>query len=171
MRGFCLLLVVFATLYQLASAQNSQIQRQLRAEQEDIACTLRDDDTLRSMYEHIIRALHGVQPNFSELTACSCVDLRSDTIFIQFHTKILFSLAADSTRQEPGEVNYNTRIRCRAARECSGDTEIVWCINMYHPSKEIEMCWNFSSGEISITDYAKQLGIDEVLFREVFLLL
>ena len=31
------------------------------------------------------------------------------------------------------------------------------------------MCWNFSNGEISVTDYAKRLGIDEVLYRQVFL--
>ena len=31
------------------------------------------------------------------------------------------------------------------------------------------MCWNFSNGEISVTDYAKRLGINELLYRQVFL--
>ena len=68
MRGFCLLLVVFATLYQLASTQNST-QRQLRAEQDDIACILKENDSLRTQFEYSVRDLHGVQPNFSELIA------------------------------------------------------------------------------------------------------
>ncbi len=85
MRGFCLLLVVFATLYRLASAQSSPIQRRLIAEQEDIACTLKEDrDLLRTQFEYMIRALHGVQPNFSELASYSCVDLRSDILMIVF---------------------------------------------------------------------------------------
>ena len=74
MRGFCLLLAVFATLYQLASAQSSAIQRRrLIAEQEDIACTLKEDDLLRTQFEYIVRALHGVQPNFSELNTLAWI--------------------------------------------------------------------------------------------------
>ena len=73
MRGSCLLLVVFATFYQLASAQNSPIRRQLRAEQEDIACELKEDDSLRMQFEYFVRALYGVQSNFSEFrTALAC---------------------------------------------------------------------------------------------------
>lgn len=73
MRGSCLLLVVFATFYQLASAQNPPIRRQLRAEQEDIACELKEDDSLRMQFEYFVRVLHGVQPNFSEFrTALAC---------------------------------------------------------------------------------------------------
>ena len=69
-----------------------------------------------------------------------------------------------------GTINYDARIRCRAPRSCSEeDAEVVWCISLYHPSEDIEMCWNFSSGEISVTDYAKHLGIDELLYRQVFL--
>ena len=39
---------------------------------------------------------------------------------------------------------------------------------MYHPSEDIELCFNYSSGEISMTDYARRLGINEILYREVF---
>ena len=74
MRGFCLLLAVFATLYQLASAQSSAIQRrQLIAEQEDIACALKEDDSLRTQFEYIVRALHGVHPNYSELNTLAWI--------------------------------------------------------------------------------------------------
>ena len=62
-------------------------------------------------------------------------------------------------------------IRCRANRECSEDAEVVWCLYMYHPSEDIELCFNFSSGEISMTDYARRLGINEILYREVFLVM
>ena len=83
MRGFCLLLAVFATLYQLVSAQSSAIQRrQLIAEQEDIACTLEEDDSLRTQFEYMVRALHGVQPNSSELNTLAWICAMISNIII-----------------------------------------------------------------------------------------
>lgn len=73
MRSFCLILVVFAMLYQLASAQNTPTRRQLRAEQDDIACILKANYSLRMQFESSVRESHGVQPDFREpMHDCRC---------------------------------------------------------------------------------------------------
>ena len=154
-------------MYQLASAQNS-IQRQLRAQQEDIACTLKQNNSLMVQFESSIRELHGVRPDFSEsyrLFSHGLLQLLSD---INFYT-ILSILPVDSTFRAVGILGHNSfsGFRCRAT-ECTGDTDTIWCINLYHPSRKIEMCLNFSSGEINMTDYARRLGM-EGLLQKVFL--
>ena len=52
-------------MYHLVSAQNSS-QKQLRAEQNVVACMLKENETLKTQFEASIRGLHGVQPNFCE---------------------------------------------------------------------------------------------------------
>lgn len=81
---------------------------------------------------------------------------------------LLSTLPVGSTFNERGAVGLDTRIRCRPNPRCTGNTELIWCIKLYHPSNEIEMCYNFKNGELNVTDYAKRLGIDELFNRQVF---
>ena len=85
MRGFCLLLAVFAMLYQLASAQSSPTQGQLREEQDDIVCTLKANNSLSMQFESSVRESHGVQRDFGESMIIDNILYRS---LFQFNSTI-----------------------------------------------------------------------------------
>ena len=65
MRVCFYLLVVLGAVCQFALAEQSS-EQELRAEQEEIACELNNNDTLLSLLKSSVRRRHGVDPNFGE---------------------------------------------------------------------------------------------------------
>ena len=52
---------------------------------------------------------------------------------------------------------YNTIETCRSADKCPG-SDSTWCIHLYHPTEDIQLCLN-ESGIVNETDYARLLQL------------
>lgn len=79
------------------------------------------------------------------------------------------TFAAHSTYAVAMREGIPGTVRCREPRECRGkaDVDITWCVNVYHPSERIELCWNRSSGETNATDYALRLDLSDAFGDQV----
>lgn len=84
-------------------------------------------------------------------------------------SNIFFSHAEESTYGVPLVEGAPYTIRCREPKACRGadGVVVIWCIYLYHPSQNIELCFNRSSGETNATNYAMRLGLSKLFNVQV----
>ena len=71
-----------------------------------------------------------------------------------------FFAVADTRISRFAEGIEAENVRCLAIKFCPG-ASTSWCINMYHPEKNIRLCYNSTGDVTSRTEAAAALMLDE----------
>lgn len=72
----------------------------------------------------------------------------------------MYCLAIADTRISRFAEGFDENVRCWAIKYCPGATT-SWCINLYHPEKNIKLCYDSEGHVTSRTTAAAALMLEE----------
>ena len=64
------------------------------------------------------------------------------------------------TRTSRVAETYDENVKCWAIKYCRG-ASVSWCIHLYHPEKDIALCYNSTGHVIRRTEAAAALRLEE----------
>jgi hypothetical protein len=128
------------------SEQNQQQQQLDQLDQEQYACLLRSNESLVEKFQQSVRERHGISDPSYGIIIMWMIMKSGNNIWVIAGEQYIITAS-----------DWN--VRCRASCP-SGGGNVIWCVNTYHPMKNIEAC--FSEGKlINATDAALSLGIQK----------
>lgn len=130
----------------------TQDQTGARELQHDISCS--NDDEARALFlENVLLQYHHGGKLRKQLAPISC-----SVVISELADSANNVFPADASPYYAHKATFkNTLEACRAS-SCGEDSDVTWCISVYHPSEDIQICMD-GNGIINQTEYSRRLQL------------